>query len=94
MYLFDLLHSLSPGFSEFPSYSAKHRLLFTQMHCMISDLLVVMPINTQLGCQPVTPCCNNLFSIRDLIHEEGGEYKNPSVVLFFTWKYTGVMQRH
>lgn len=57
---------------------------------MISDLLVVITINTQLGCQTVTPCCcNNLFYIRDLIHEEGGEDKNPSVVLFFTWKYTG-----
>lgn len=31
MYLFDSVLSLSLGFSEFPSYSAKHKLLFIQM---------------------------------------------------------------
>ena len=31
MYLFDSVLSLSLGFSEFPSYSTKHKLLFIQM---------------------------------------------------------------
>lgn len=70
--LFDFTLALSPRYPGFPRYSTKHKLSFTHTRtAMISDLLAVTPINNQLGCQTVTPCCcNDLFHTRDLIHDE------------------------